>query len=495
MLLILFTTGFAAMALEVIWTRAFTVILRTQVYSFASLLFTYLLGTVIGTAFYRRDLRLGKDLSFTQLLAYLPIASLIPVVFNDQRIQSSAAGVLVSLVPLSFLLGYLTPKLTDHYSNGDPQKAGGAYAVNILGCILGPLAASYLVLPGMGSKTGMILLALLFLSLMLFFPAPKSEKNSPWTVAALSITLALSALGWFGTVSYEERLSLYFPKTKTFRDYAATVVAGANGNYERLFVNGISMTGLTPLPKMMAHLPLAFLPHPPQTALDICFGMGTTYRSLLSWGLDTTAVDLNPGVFHAFSFFYPGEESQFPNPRGRRIADDGRRFLERTQQKFDVITIDPPPPVEAAGSSLLYSVEFYQLAKSHLQPRGILQQWFPYDDPRTLAAVTHSILDSFPYVRAYLSIEGWGYHFIASDSPLPLPTDQELLSRIPSSAKSDLLELIPAAAVPLGLFHEQWKKEVDPLKLLAANPGVVLRDEKPYNEYYLLRTLFPSLVR
>ena len=45
---------------------------------------------------------------------------------------------------------------------------------------------------------------------------------------------------------------------------------------------------------MMAHLPLFFLDHPPQDALVICFGMGTTYRSMLSWGIPVTAVELVP---------------------------------------------------------------------------------------------------------------------------------------------------------------------------------------------------------
>ena len=47
------------------------------------------------------------------------------------------------------------------------------------------------------------------------------------------------------------------------------------------------------------------------------------------------------------------------------VIDDGRRFLLRTNRLFDVITIDPPSPVEAAGSSLLYSREFYDVVKTH----------------------------------------------------------------------------------------------------------------------------------
>ena len=45
---------------------------------------------------------------------------------------------------------------------------------------------------------------------------------------------------------------------------------------KNLLVNGVGMTAFGPVTKMMAHLPMAFLDHPPQNALIVCFGMGTT---------------------------------------------------------------------------------------------------------------------------------------------------------------------------------------------------------------------------
>ena len=57
------------------------------------------------------------------------------------------------------------------------------------------------------------------------------------------------------------------------------------------------------------------------------------------------------------------------------VIDDGRRYLERTNDQYDVITRDPPPPVETAGTSLLYSAEFYSTIRRRLRPGGMLQQW------------------------------------------------------------------------------------------------------------------------
>ena len=52
---ILFSTGFIAMAMEVVWCRAFTPVLKTQVYSFALIVFAYLGATFLGSLTYRRD--------------------------------------------------------------------------------------------------------------------------------------------------------------------------------------------------------------------------------------------------------------------------------------------------------------------------------------------------------------------------------------------------------------------------------------------------------
>src|SRR5205823_2957568 len=115
------------------------------------------------------------------------------------------------------------------------------------------------------------------------------------------------------------------------------------------------VTCLTPETKFMAHLPLALHAGKPESVLIICFGMGTTYRSALSWDIDTTAVELVPSVKNAFGFYHRDAARVLNNPKGRIVIDDGRRFLKRTSAMFDVVVTDPPPPIEAAGSSLLYS--------------------------------------------------------------------------------------------------------------------------------------------
>src|SRR5258708_19815691 len=211
---------------------------------------------------------------------------------------------------------------------------------------------------------------------------------------------------------------------------------------KRLLVNGVGMTFLTPITKVMAHLPLA-INNNAKSGLIICFGMGTTFRAMHSWGIDTTVVELSRSVAESFGFFFADFEDVTRDPKAHIVVDDGRRYLLRGNRKFDVITLDPPPPIEAAASSLLYSKEFYDVVKAHLAPGGILQQWFPGGDESTQRAVTRALRESFPYVIAYKSLEDWGYHFLASMTPIPELTPAELVARLPERARRDLMEWNP----------------------------------------------------
>ena len=150
------------------------------------------------------------------------------------------------------------------------------------------------------------------------------------------------------------------------RDRTATVLATGDGMDKMLLVNGVGMTSLTPITKMMAHFTLSHLQQPPRNALIICFGMGTTFRSAMSWGIPVTVVELVPSVPKLFPYYHPDGAPLLASPRAHIVIDDGRRFLDRSNEKFDAIIIDPPPPLEAAASSLLYSRDFYSLAKQHM---------------------------------------------------------------------------------------------------------------------------------
>lgn len=486
MLVLLFLSGFATMGMEVVWIRTFTVFVGPLVYSFGFILASYLLGTIAGALFYlEKGPCTQRGMRFAWIL--LGLAGLLPIITADPRLPlPSFLRVVCGVVLVSGVIGYLTPLLVDHWSGGDPHHAGRAYAVNVLGCIAGPLFASFVLLPNLSERSSLLLLSLPWLIMGSLWRS--SEDVEPGTrglaFAAVVAAVAVALL----TKDYSTAKT----SSRVLRDSTATVVASGAGMGRRLLTNGIGMTALTPVTKMMAHLSLASLDHAPQNVLVICFGMGTTFRSVHSWGVRATAVELVPSVPKLFTYYHEDGAAVLASPLSHVVIDDGRRFLERTNEKFDVIILDPPPPESAAASSLLYSEEFYDLAKRRLQDGGIVAQWLPGGDEATQASVARSIADSFPYVRVFKSIQDSvsGWHLFASMSPIPDRSADDLLAHMPSTAVADMMEWGPDKT-PRDQIQDMLSRQLSVAKMIERAPASpALRDDRPVNEYFILRASF-----
>ena len=481
------------MGAEVVWILEFTPYLSTVVYAFATILGVYLASTFIGSRVYRYWSRSHKQ-EGALVWGMLGIATLLPLVTASPQFQPrgfyvySLLRLVIGIAPFSGILGFVTPMLVDRWSGGDPDLAGRAYAVNVVGCILGPLVAGFILLPLINERWALLAFALPWLvvgvnpqwSESLRVPAWQRVLSWGFTIVALVLVFVVQNFGD------------QYPHREVRRDNTATVVATGEGMEKRLLINGIGITYLTPMTKVMAHLPLAWLNHPPRNALVICFGMGTTYRSLMSWGIPVTAVELVPSVPQLLWYYHSDGPAIMRSPLSHVVIDDGRRFLERTSEQFDVITIDPPPPVEAAGTSLLYSKEFYSTIQRRLAPDGILEQWLPRGDTVVKAAVARALKESFPYVRVFHSFDNRGFHFVASERPLVSRTARDLAERLPARAAEDFVEWGPEstaeAQFALVLSHEQSLDQ-----MISGSPETpALQDDRPENEYYVLRERLPQ---
>ena len=477
---LLFLTGLVSLALEVVWIRQFTPFMGSSIWTFATILSLYLLATFGGSQFYRLALREASR-NYTNIVwSALAVAGLLAAVAADPRLTMIAlTRIMLGVIPFSALVGFLTPMLVDQFSTGDPQRAGVAYAVNVIGCIIGPLLSGFILLPVLGERGALAALCLPLAGLAYLPGRSTSRRLLSFAVAGL---IAASVL------RFTEDFPDQFTHKAVRRDYAATVVATGQGMHAVLWVNGVGITRLTPITKMMAHMPMAMLPHPPRNVAVICFGMGTTFRSALSWGVPTTAVDLLPSVPALFGYFHPDAPAVASSPFAHIVIDDGRMFLEKTNEHFDVITVDPPPPIEAAGSSLLYSRQFYAIAKKRLNPDGILQQWYALGDKADVGAVIRAINAEFPYVKMYVSVEGWGVHFFASTRPLSDLSPAEMAQRTPPAAVRDLLEWGPAKTAQ-AQYAAVLQHPADQSHYLSLDPSApALDDDAPINEYYLLRS-------
>jgi spermidine synthase len=504
---ILFVTGFCSIAMEVVWTRGFCGVLGPLVYSFAALLAVYLLCNWLGAAVYRASIRPQMVMRKEDLIVLVACTSTFPLVaanpdfFAGSIDDFTRFAALLSIAPFSAVLGYLTPLLVDEASAGRPREAGIAYAVNIAGCILGPLCAGYALVPLLGSRLS-ILVLVIPLGILAALSLVKSAWQSATQMVALVCGLAIcySAFLW---TSWEEGGAI--PKSARniviHRDYAATTISYTDNGLKQLNVNGQPMTALAMTTKFMAHLPMAAHNGPPKSMLVICFGMGSTFRAALSWGGKVTVVELVPGVRDAFPYYHEDSGLALSNPNARIVIDDGRRFLRRCNEKFDVITLDPPPPIESAASSLLYSKEFYQLVRQHLADGGILQAWYgPRYDRELLASFARSLVEVFPYVVMYDSIddkvnERWGWHFLAADHPIQRLTTDEFFKRLPPAAKQDLLEWCSKRSPEADLHSKVDQllgRERSIKRLPLIDSALPLSDDRPLNEYFLMRRNFGS---
>jgi spermidine synthase len=487
---LLFLTGLASMGMEVVWIRQFTPYLGTVVYAFAAILATYLVSTFLGLQVYRLWSKKNRQEGrlIWVLLGLFALLSLVGA--NPNITLARFSRLSLGIAPFSGVLGFITPLLVDRWSGGDPGRAGKAYAINIFGCIMGPLLSGFVLLPSIGERWVLFAFAAPWLVIAIwprwFSTAARRGFDRQAAFSYAVVLLAVVLL--FTQTSFEDRFGQgQISRSIVLRDNTATIVATGTGRYRQLLVNGQGITGLVPATKFMAHLPLAFLDRPPNDALAVCFGMGTTYRSLLSWGIPVTAVELVPSVPRVFGFYHADGPELLRSPLSSVVIDDGRRYLERTPAQYDVITIDPPPPVEAAGSSLLYSKEFYATINRRLRPGGILQQWLPYGDTVVQASVARALKESFPYVRVFHSVEDAGFHFLASNQPLPDRTPAELAERLSPKAAADLVEWGPEPTPELefaGVLH----KELSLDQMIAQAPQApALQDDRPENEYYILR--------
>jgi spermidine synthase len=159
----------------------------------------------------------------------------------------------------------------------------------------------------------------------------------------------------------------------------------------------------------------------PRNALVVGFGTGITAGALLAdSSLKTRVVaELLPLVVRAAGFF-AGNLGAPTDPRLDVRIGDGRHELLRRSQRYDLITLEPPPP-SAAGVVNLYSRDFYELCRSRLQPDGLMAQWWPLpaqndEDSRSLV---RSFLDVFPYATAW-STELHEVLLVGSSSPIVL---------------------------------------------------------------------------
>ncbi|MEK6881519.1 MAG: hypothetical protein AABY22_17990, partial [Nanoarchaeota archaeon] len=283
-------------------------------------------------------------------------------------------------------------------------------------------------------------------------------------------------------------------KYKFTEDEIATVFGFSNPKekQEGLLIDGVATTHKVAETKLMAHIPIT-LHKNPQKVLIICFGMGSTYRSALKHNLEVTAVDLVPSVPKNMELFYPEANELINQGKGKVVINDGRNFAYLTKEKVDIVIIDPPPPFNTAGSTVLHSKEFYEDLSKKLNEGGIVNQWIYYYRSREdeISMAIKSFTEVFPYILAVEKKSSvGGLWLLGSYNPINKTKLENLYKD--EIVVSDLKEITEIndedQIVVVG--------EKDALiKTFANFPAIT--DDRPMSEYYLLRhktSEYPELV-
>jgi spermidine synthase len=297
---------------------------------------------------------------------------------------------------------------------------GTVYAVNTFGAIAGALAAGLWLLPAFGASRALALLATLgALAGVIAASAAWGRGTKLWSSAAIAAACAVAFFrppGPFVEAYSRPEISRDVRGPTVFYDEGATdTVAVVSRGYgfrdpdaKSILVNGISMTATVKrVWRYMAaegHLPALFAPAPTR-GLVICVGTGITLGSLASHDAITAidAVDLSESVIKALPIFDRENGSATRDPKVSIVHADGRHFMELSDRRYGVITVEPPPPI-VAGSVHLYTLDFYRLCRARLAQGGVVAQWLPLHSQSLASAkaTARTFLEAFPYAQLWL---------------------------------------------------------------------------------------------
>jgi spermidine synthase len=498
-----FCSGFIAIAYQLLWTRLLIPSLGTLTYAFAAILICYLLGIAIGSFIYKKfsAAMLGSHLTVGLCQIGIAAAAAIPIILNhviDLKVSEVALRVLPATICMGIAFPALINLVKDKKNIGN--TVGLSYFFNTLGSIIGGFVTSFIFMPYIGTPQSILLLALANAALALFFIRKEKQYGQKVLHIFTSITTVICVC-ILGTLFFVQQGALYPKGTEILRlaaqknnaqfkiqeDEVASIVGYNDQKLKILMIDGYPTTSDALETRIMAHLPIA-LHGKPKRVLIIAFGMGTTYRSALKRGLIVDNVELVPSVPSFMSVFHPDAKKWLASPNGRVIINDGRNYALLTKQRYDIVIIDPPPPFYTAGSSVLYTEEFYTDLKRLLNPGGIVSQWLFYDQTRNDDALmaVKSFTNTFPAVSVFrLQNSAPGIFLEGSVRSITNTRAQKML--INPIARGDIRELQPDNKVALPTLQLIAEKR-DLLPLLTTVQPVT--DDHPGNEYFLLRHLF-----
>jgi spermidine synthase len=477
-------SGLTALGAEVVWTRLLSLLLGATVYTFSIILAVFLVGLWAGSgagSFLARRVTQPKlALAGCQILLAAAIAATaytlaysLPYWPVDPWLSISpwfnfdldVARCVRAIFPATLLWGASFPlALAAAAADGeDPARlTGEVYAANTAGSILGALLFSLLLIPTLGTRGSQQLLILLAVAGAAVAAAPvfvltrnHLRAVRPRAVLTFAGTLAgASVLAWllastvsdmpWQAIAYGRRIAPILRNMSVANDAEtkpvfmgeginSSVVITQRGDQRFFYVSGKSEASSAlldmRLQRMMGHLP-ALAHRAPHSVLVVGFGAGVTAGSFVPYPEVQSIVicELEPIIPPASDEFFGKQNyNVLRDRRALVVYDDARHYILTTPDKFDVITTDPIHPW-VKGTSTLYSKEYYELVKSHLNPGGVVAQWLPIyeSDKETVKTELATFFAVFPDATVwsnYLNGDGYDLVLLGRTDASPINVD------------------------------------------------------------------------
>jgi spermidine synthase len=495
-------SGLATLAVQVSWTRMFSLVHENSLYSFALVVFVFLLGLTGGAAVARWALGRGQAprrlLGRAWCLAGLLIV-VSPLLFyrmTDGFDYVAAVGwystlwqlltlALVTMLPASFGLGMALPLVMEMASPGGQAPAGPVIgrvlAANTVGAIVGPLLATFLLGPLLGLWWSLVVLG----SVLVVAAACTGLTRAEAALGAGALVAAVVLIAPSGRPPVLVRTAAGQRLVSVREGTHGTTAVLANDRDRWVTVNNSYVLGGTAASeeeRWQAHLPLLLHPSPHRVAF-LGLGTGITAGAALLHPVDRiVALEIVPEVAVAARDDFADVNGRvLDDPRVTTVIDDGRNYLASSPQAFDVVVGDllvPWRPAEAP----LYTREHFQSVRRALTGEGVFCQWLPVYQlsPEQFAIILRTFLDVFPTASL------WRGNFIPDEPTFAIvghlgsrPLDAEVIdARVRALAAST--DTNPFLEHPAGM----WLFLVGPLT--ADRPWIaearVNRDGEPWIE-------------
>jgi len=468
-------SGLTALASEVIWTRLLSLHFGATVYAFALILAVFLMGlgigSTIGASIARDVANARRALGWCQLLlcgamawaAYeltesLPYWPINPYIATTPwfTLQLDLARCMWVVLPGAILWGASFPLALAAVATTEQDAAwlaGGVYAANTVGAIVGSLAMSFVLVPWIGSShSEQVLIIVSALSaLVLLEPsfAGAGDGKTRWNLAGTVVLAAAMVVAGLlaRTVHPLPGLLVAYGRYSATRVGQADIIYVGEGLNASVAVSQLSNGVLNyhnagkvqassepqdmRLQRMLGHL-TTLIPEHPRKVLVIGCGAGVTAGAV---SIDPaveheTIAEIEPLVPKVVSTYF--SEHNFDvvrNPKVQVTIDDARHVIQTTNEKFDAITSDPLDPW-VKGAAMLYTKEFFETARAHLNPGGVMTLFVQLYESNTEAVKSEiaTFLDAFPNGIVWGNTnEGKGYDLVLLGQNEPTRIDVDAI--------------------------------------------------------------------